>query len=179
MITIISGTNRKNSKTKIVAESYLELFKKATDEEVNFLPLCEVSNDMLKDGMYQADGQSEDVARLQDEMILPAQKFFIVSPEYNGGIPGILKLFIDAISVREYKSTFKNKKVGLAGVASGRAGNLRGMDQLTGVFNHVGSIVMPNMLPISGVGGLTNHERVTDEGTLNAMQQQVEEFVAF
>ena len=179
MITVISGTNRKNSKTKIVAETYLSLFKEATDEEVKLLALCELPDDLIKESMYMADGQSEGIVKLQDELIIPVEKFFIVSPEYNGGMAGILKLFIDAISVRNYQATFKAKKIGLAGVASGRAGNLRGMDQLTGIFNHVGSIVMPNKLPLSGIGNITDGNGVTDEGTLKAMQAQVESFVAF
>jgi NAD(P)H-dependent FMN reductase len=49
-------------------------------------------------------------------------------------VPGSLKLFIDACSVREYKQNFKGKKAALVGIASGRAGNLRGMDHLTGVM---------------------------------------------
>lgn len=179
MITIISGTNRKNSKTEIVSKTYLELFKKNTDEAVNFFSLDNLPADFLNEAMYSLDGQSIVLAKLQDEIIIPANKFFVVSPEYNGGMPGILKLFLDAISVRENAANFKTKKVGLAGVASGRAGNLRGLDQLTTVFNHVGSIVMPNKLPISGISSVTDDHTVTDEGTLDTMEKQVKDFIAF
>jgi len=179
MITVISGTNRKNSKTRIIAEAYVELFKKETDEPVHFLPLDELPESLMNDVMYSAEGQSKEIGKIQDEIILPANKFFIISPEYNGSYPGILKLFLDAISIREYGATFKGKKVGLAGVASGRAGNLRGMDHLTGVFNHVGSIVFPNKLPLSKVGALTDDHSVTNEDTLETMQKQVAAFVAF
>jgi chromate reductase len=81
----------------------------------------------------------------------------VVSPEYNGSFPGVLKLFLDALSVKDYKKTFSGKRVSLIGVASGRAGNFRGMEHLTGIFNYLNMIVMPNKLPISSV------EKVIDE----------------
>ncbi|MFT6709600.1 MAG: chromate reductase, partial [Flavobacteriales bacterium] len=79
MITIISGTNRKNSKTEIVSKTYLELFKKNTDEAVNFLSLDNLPADFLNEAMYSLDGQSIVLAKLQDEIIIPANKFFVVS----------------------------------------------------------------------------------------------------
>jgi chromate reductase, NAD(P)H dehydrogenase (quinone) len=179
MITVISGTNRKNSKTRIVANTYFELFKKATNAPVHFIALDEVPLDFITEHMYKAEGQSKSLADLQNEKLVPANKFFIVSPEYNGGMAGILKLFLDAVSIREYAATFKGKKAGLAGVSSGRAGNLRGLDQLTGVLNHVGTMVMPSSLPISGIEKLTDGTTVTDPGTLQSMTKQVQAFVAF
>lgn len=179
MITVISGTNRKNSKTRVIAYAYYEFFKKATDEPVHFLALEDLPLDILNENMYAADGQSEALGKMQDEMIIPANKLFIVSPEYNGGVSGILKLFIDAISIREYAATFKGKKAGLAGVASGRAGNLRGMDQLTGILNHVGMTIMPNKLPISALGTITDDSSITDAAALESIEKHVADFVSF
>lgn len=179
MITIISGTNRNNSKTEVVSKTYLELFKKNTEEQVNYISMQDLPDDLLHNAMYSPDGQSKALAKIQDDFIIPAGKYFIVSPEYNGGIPGVLKLFLDAISIREYGATFKTKKVGLAGVASGRAGNLRGLDQLTSIFNHTGSVVLPNKLPLSNIGALTDDHTVTDEATLDTMEKQVQEFINF
>jgi chromate reductase, NAD(P)H dehydrogenase (quinone) len=179
MITIISGTNRKNSQTRIVANTYFELFKKATDAPVHLIALEDVPMDFISEHMYDADGQSKSLSDLQNEKLLPANKFFIVSPEYNGGVAGILKLFLDAVSIREYAATFKGKKAALAGVSSGRAGNLRGLDQLTGILNHLGTMVMPSTLPLSGIDKLTDGSLVTDPGTLQNMTKQVKAFVEF
>jgi len=68
----------------------------------------------------------------------------------------------------------------LVGVASGRAGNLRGMDHLTGVFNHVGSIVFPNKLPISNCKDVVDElGDVQDKGALGSMEDQVGAFLAW
>ena len=88
--------------------------------------------------------------------MLAADKFWFVFPEYNGGIPGMLKLFLDAISVRAYKATFHGKKACLTGISTGRAGNLRGLDQLTNILNYLQVIVHPNKVPISSISRLKN-----------------------
>jgi len=130
--------------------------------------------------MYEADTQSPSLARLQDEFMLPAEKFVYIVPEYNGGFPGVLKLFIDACSIRDYKKTFSGKKAALVGIASGRAGNLRGLEHLTGILNHVGTIVLPNRLPISSIEKLMDDQgNITDPGTLKAIDKQLTDFLLF
>ncbi|MBK8705893.1 MAG: hypothetical protein IPN33_21635 [Saprospiraceae bacterium] len=67
----------------------------------------------------------------------------------------------------------------MVGIATGRAGNLRGIDQLTGVLNHVGTIVLPNKLPISRIYSIMNKQgEIVDIPTLKVMQKQVEELLA-
>ena len=180
MITVISGTNRKNSETLLFAKHYTERFRSLSQESIKLLALEDLPQSMLHPDMYAADQQSKELADIQDEFMIPADKFFILVPEYNGSIPGIMKLFLDACSVREYKATFKHKKVGLAGIASGRAGNLRGMDHLASVFHHVGSLVFPNMLPISSISQLVDENKtITHEKTLKTIDNQIETFLAF
>lgn len=179
MITIISGTNRRNSKCLKFALQYQEFIEGATDEPVNLISLEDIPQDWLHIDMYDATAQSDSIVLLQNEFILPATKLFFVIPEYNGSFPGILKLFIDAISVRDYAGNFKNKKAGIAGVASGRAGNLRGMDHLVGVLHHVGMHVMPSQIPYSAIATIMEREEIVDPATLNIMQQHAEEFVNY
>lgn len=128
MITVISATNRKDSEAQDFAKFYVKTLSARTSEEVKLLALEEIPHDWFHPDMYAEKGQSPSLARLQDEYMLPAGKFVFVIPEYNGSFPGVLKLFLDACSVRKYHETFKGKKAALLGVASGRAGNLRGMD---------------------------------------------------
>jgi NAD(P)H-dependent FMN reductase len=112
--------------------------------------------------------------------MIPANKFLIILPEYNGGIPGVLKMFLDACSVREISKTFDGKKVAMVGLASGRAGNLRGMDHLTAVMNYLGCIVMPNKLPISGLEKMIDKNgQIIDPEMLDAIKKQVKDFIAF
>lgn len=180
MITIISGTNRPNSETRRVAELYTSRLRARTKETIKFLSLENVPADLIQIEMYSIPGQSAELAAIQDEFLIPAEKLVVISPEYNGSFPGILKLFLDACSVRELKPTFAGKKAALVGVASGRAGNLRGMDHLCGVFNYLGVAILPLQLPISSIKSLKNEAgEIVDDNTIQAIDRQIDAFINF
>jgi NAD(P)H-dependent FMN reductase len=179
MITVISGTNRQNSQCLQFAALYHSMLEEIVPEEsVKLLSLEQIPHDWFHPDMYSK--QSPSLSKLQDEYILPAEKLVFVTPEYNGSIPGAVKLFIDACSVREYSRNFTGKKAALVGIASGRAGNLRGMEHLTGVLNYLGTIIMPDKLPISSISKLKNgNGEIADEATLKVMRAHAEAFVGF
>lgn len=180
MITVISGTNRTNSECRTFAEKFTAILRAKTEEEIRLLLLEEIPHDWFHPGMYEDDGQSPSLVKLQNDYMLPAQKFVFVMPEYNGSYPGVLKLFIDACSVRKYKETFKGKKAAMIGVASGRAGNIRGMDHLTGVLHHMGTIVLPSILPISRIKELVDDAgNIKDAATIKAMEAHADALLAF
>lgn len=181
MITLISGTNRKGSRCKVFAEQYfLFLQEMLGEEEVKFLALEDISQEWLAADMYVEERQDPDLAAIQDEYILPASAFVFISPEYNGSFPGALKLFIDACSVREYARNFKGKKAALVGVATGRAGNLRGMSHLAGVLNYLGTVTMPDQLPISSIASLLDdNQKIVDQDTLAVMKSHAQAFARF
>ncbi|MBK6784946.1 MAG: NAD(P)H-dependent oxidoreductase [Saprospiraceae bacterium] len=43
--------------------------------------------------------------------LIPSSHWIIIAPEYNGSFPGILKLFLDVLSVKQAKETFHGKKL--------------------------------------------------------------------
>jgi NAD(P)H-dependent FMN reductase len=178
MITVIAGTNRTGSRTKIVASFIYEFLKETSREEVNFLSLEDLPGDAFGNGIYSAEGQSKALGQIQNEILIPAGKWCIVIPEYNGGIPGIFKYFIDAISMRELKSTFSHKKICLTGVAAGRAGNLRGLDYMTVSFNYLKSFVYHNRLPISQINKQIEEEELI-ESTKELIKNQIKGFLEF
>ena len=182
MITVISGTNRKDSLSKIVAQHVFELLREYTSEEIKFLSLEDLPDGILHVDMYGSENQSKELAVLQDEFVIPADKFYFVIPEYNGSFPGILKLFMDACSVRKYKESFHGgKKAALLGIASGRAGNLRGLDHFSGVLNYLQISVMPPHQPIGSIEKLVDksERKLIDHDTLKAVENQVKRFVSF
>lgn len=182
MITIISGTNRPNSFTRRIAEHVSTALQNKTTQPVNTIFLDEYPGDFVHQNMYDSKQQVKWLSDLQDKMIVPAERFIYLSPEYNGSITGVLKAFIDALSVREYGPSFGHKKAAIIGVASGRAGNLRGIDHLVGVLNHVGTVVVPKgMLPISEVKGLfdAQHENLTHEGTIKSIDGVLDRLLEF
>jgi len=178
MITLIIGTNRPNSRTHIVAKAIEQILAK---KEVSYqvVDLEQLPAAFVHTQMYDADAQHPELRKIQDERMLPADRYLFVLPEYNGTFPGILKVFIDALSVREYKKTFTGKKAALVGVATGRQGNMRGLDHLVGSLNHMGTIVMPNKLPLSKVQTFITDGVLTDEATLSVLEGQVDQLMAF
>ncbi len=72
MITVISGTNRPNSKTRLFAEQFCEILRTKTDDTVHFLSMEDIPANTINEGMYSASGQSKTLTKIQDKMILPA-----------------------------------------------------------------------------------------------------------
>ena len=177
--TIISGTDRVPSHTRTLADFVVEEFRASSNGAVGLIDLAQLQGRFLLPGDYGADQQSEEVRKVQDELIVPATAFYIIVPEYNGSFPGVLKYFLDACSVRHYKESFAGKKAAILGLATGRAGNLRGMDHLTAVLQYLDITVMPNRLPISRVGGLIRDGRLADEQTAATLRSHIVDFVAF
>lgn len=178
MIALISGTNRPNSRTRLVTNAVHDMLIHKMDSEIGQINLEDLSHDMYHEDMYNADQQHSQLSNIQDTVIIPSDLWIIVSPEYNGSFPGALKLLIDALSVRKYADTFRGKKVALVGVAAGRAGNLRGMDHLTGLLNYLGMTVYPDKLPISSIEKQVDSDRL-NEGTTAALEKWVEGLAKF
>jgi chromate reductase, NAD(P)H dehydrogenase (quinone) len=166
MYTIISGTNRTGSNTLKIAAQYKTLLEgKGISTRLVSLENLEVST------------RSAGIRALEDETLVPSEKFIFISPEYNGSIPGVLKSLFDNSDIEK---AWWGKKALLTGVSTGRAGNLRGMEHLTGILNYMKMVVHPNKLPISVVNVLLNLDgSIKDEPTLKAIDQQLNEFIAF
>ena len=179
MITVISGTNRPNSKTKVVAKYYQQLLQNQSQQDVEFFSLEDIPSSILHNQMYEAEKQDESLNNIQNKYIIPSDKWVFVLPEYNGSFPGIMKLFIDAISVVDYKKSFANKKLALLGISSGRSGNLRGLDHMTNSMNYLGTKVFYNKLPISKINDLTNDHTVTDDQTKETLSNHAKDFLAY
>jgi len=173
MITIISATNRPKSNTLKVALNYSQLMEKQGIRP-KLLSLEKVPADIAFNELF--NNRSTAFQQILDEYIIPAQKFVIISPEYNGSFPGILKTFIDAI----HPDLNRGKKVALVGVSTGRAGNLRGMDHLTGILNYLDFHVMPNKLPVSNVLTLLDeNSNIKDDTTIKVLGKHIADFLKY
>ncbi len=166
MYTIISATNRVGSHTENVARQYQNILKEKGIESKLF---------SLKN--LNVLEENSEFSKAEDEFLIPAQKFIFIMPEYNGTFPGVLKAMIDTSDV---KKAWWHKKALLVGISTGRAGNLRGMDQITGSLNHMKMIVHHNKLPISSIDKVMDETgTITNKNTLQAIDQQLDEFINF
>lgn len=173
MITIISCTNRPASNTLKVAELYSQLLDKQNVSH-KLLSFEQLPIDIAFAEVFNK--RSESFQQLLNEYILPAEKLVFIVPEYNGSFPGILKVFLDAI----HPDINRGKKAALIGVSSGRAGNLRGMEHLTGILHYLGMHIHPNKLPISGMLNLINSDgTIKDENTIKALEKHAMDVVKY
>ena len=172
-IIIISSTNRPNSNTLKVSKIYFEILKSmkigAEILDLNVLPQNIAFNESF-------GNRSEEFNKLINKYISKNNIFIFVVPEYNGGFPGILKLFIDCIPPKEWA----DKYACLTGVSLGRAGNIRGLDHLTGILNYLKMHIFHNKLPISTIDKLFNEkENFNNDDQLKACQNQIEGFMSW
>lgn len=165
MITIIAATNRPDSNTLKVAKHYQRLLEKR-DLQAKLLSLEKVPVDLSFNELY--GNRSAAFQEILNEYVIPSRKFVIIVPEYNGSFPGILKTFIDAV----HPDLLRGKKAAFVGVSSGRAGNLRGMEHLTGVLMYLGMFIHPNRLPVSSILTLMDSQgNLKDENTLLVLEK--------
>ncbi len=172
-ITIISATNRNDSNTEKIANYYLTNLK-SKGINASLLSLKNLPQNFLFTDLY---GQrSPAFQTIIDTYIENQTKFIFVAPEYNGSFAGVLKVFLDAIPPKMWT----DNKALLTGVASGRAGNLRGLEHLTNVLNYLKINVYHNKLPISSVDKLVDTSaNLTDVDTKNVIDMQLDGFLKF
>lgn len=110
---------------------------------------------------------TEDARRLQ-AAIEGAAGVVIGTPEYHGGFSAMTKLIIENL---EFPSALGGKPVALVGVAAGRIGAIKSLEQLRGVCSHVGAIVLPGAVSVAGVRRAFDDEgRCTDKGVEDALR---------
>lgn len=172
MVTVISGTNRKGSMTLQVALLCAKILKEK-GEEVKVLDLFDLPHDFVFSALYGNKNAAFD--SILDEYIYAADKLVVLSPEYNGGFSGVLKAFIDGWNPR----MLRNQKIALVGVASGRSGNLRGLDYMTNVFHYLRLHVYPDKVPVSAVHTLGSDEGIHDASTKKVLDNMLSGFVAY
>jgi chromate reductase len=109
----------------------------------------------------EAEGVPQAVTDLRNA-IGAADGLLIAVPEYNHGVPGVLKNAIDWLSRPPRKSVLGGKPAALMGASPGTTGTARGQSQLrlSFVFTNTPAMLQPEVL----VGRA--HERFDAEGNL-------------
>lgn len=96
---------------------------------------------------FPGQGPTDDAKRLR-EAIAQAPGVVIGTPEYHGGFSAMAKLVIENLG---FPSALAGKPVALMGVAAGRIGAIKSLEQLRGVCSHVGALVLPGSVSIASV----------------------------
>lgn len=129
----------------------------------------------LYNGDVEAQGDPGPVADFKDA-IRAADGVLMVTPEYNHGVPGVMKNAIDWASRPPGHAALARKPVALLGASPGITGTARGQSQLRQAFEFTESYCMPQpeMLVFRA------HEKFDAEGNLTdePTRQHLAKFLA-
>jgi NAD(P)H-dependent FMN reductase len=101
----------------------------------------------------------------------------LVTPEYNGGMPGVLKYFIDML---KFPESFERRPVCFVGVAAGQWGALRPVEQLQASFGYRNAHIFPERVFLPGVNGLLDERgKLNDDDIVGRLRKQAAGFVEF
>ncbi len=173
MITIISGTNRPGSNTRrVVAE--LETIYDRLEAPFQVVDLAMLPPEIFSPAAYAAKPKSFEPF---SDAILSSDGLVLVTPEYNGGMPGILKYFIDML---KFPESFERRPVCFVGVAAGVWGALRPVEQLELIFGYRNAYLYPERVFIPKVHSVFDSDgRLTDSQMLARLDAQAAGFVRF
>ena len=172
-ICIISGTNRRDSVTRRVAALVAKTYR-THDISPVLLDLQDLPVELLSPDAYSEKPSSFSAFT---DAVLAADGLHVVTPEYNGGLPGVLKLFIDMLPFPE---SFENRPVAFTGLASGRWGALRPVEQLQQIFGYRNAHIFNQRVFLPGIGDLLSDDGTLPDGlTSDLFHQQIREFIPY
>ncbi|HEX9946939.1 MAG TPA: NADPH-dependent FMN reductase [Allosphingosinicella sp.] len=125
------------------------------------IEIFDLSEVPLYNGDVEAEGDPQGVARLK-QAIAAADGVLIATPEYNHGVPGVMKNAVDWASRPPGAAPLGGKPVGIIGASPGSTGTARGQSQLRQAFEFTDSYCMaqPELLVARA------HEKFDPEGRL-------------
>lgn len=174
MIVILSGTNRPGSNTRKVT-AHVEAHYKALGVKTHLLDLAELPPEIFSPSSYAE--KPEAFKKKFTDAILASDGVVIVTPEYNGSVPGILKYFIDMLPFPE---SFEQRPVCFAGLSAGIWGALRPVEQLQAIFGYRNAFVYPERVFMPGIHKLLDAAgKFTDPEMEKRLKGQAEGFTAF
>lgn len=172
-ILIISGTNRPQSYALKLAR-LLEAEYRALDLPVEVLSLTELPAEVFAGEAY---GKKPPGMVAIQKRVLEASGLHIVTPEYNGSFPGVLKYFIDML---KFPESFDGKCVTFVGEAQGMWGGIRSVEQLIQIFGYRNAHIYPDRVFIPNAWDKFSVDGVLiDDGIVKRLKKQVAGFAKY
>jgi len=172
-ILVISGTNRPGANALKIAHLVVGHYR-AADIAVELFSLADLPPELFDPSAYAAKPPA--FADVQ-QRVLDAAGLHIVTPEYNGSFPGVLKYFIDML---KFPESFDRKPVAFVGEAAGAWGALRSVEQLQLIFAYRNAHIFPERVFIPGVSSkLGPDARLLDPDLDQRLARQAQGFAKF
>jgi NAD(P)H-dependent FMN reductase len=156
VIEIVSGTNRPGANALRIARLIERLYAEQ-GVPARVLNLQDLPRDLFDPTSYAEKPAA--FGPIQDR-VLAADGIHIVTPEYNGGFPGVLKYFIDML---KFPQSFEGRPVAFVGEAAGVWGAIRPVEMLQLVFGYRNAHIFPVRVFIDKV-----HEKLDADGNLTS-----------
>lgn len=173
VITLLSGTARPGSNTRRIVRE-LEAAYADLGVPHAVLDLAGLPPEAFLPGAYAEKPAA--FAPFADA-VLRADGLHVVTPEYNGGPPGLLKHFIDLL---KFPESFEGRPVAFTGVAAGMWGALRPVEQLQAVFAYRDAHVFPGRVFLPRIHELLDGAgRLKDAELRQRLRAQAAGFAAF
>lgn len=134
----------------------------------------------LYNGDVEAQGDPPGVTALK-EAIRAADGVLFATPEYNHGVPGVIKNAVDWASRPPGQAALQGKPVALLGASPGITGTARGQSQLRQAFEFTDSYCMPQpeLLVFQAHEKFDAEGRLTDERTRRNLGKFLVAFAAW
>lgn len=176
-LQIISGSDRPNANALRVSKYLKRKYEFLEDQqiEVGIINLQEFPTAAVQGGKYGIKTPYEVKKFIQP--LLDADGLVVVCPEYNGGYPGILKLFIDYLPFPE---SLDKKPVAFVGEAKGAFGAMRAVEQMQQVVGYRNAYVFPERVFISRIDQNFDDEKgLRDDFQQQLLESQITNFAGF
>ena len=173
MITLVVGTNRPGSNTRKVAAQVAEIYREL-EVPLRVLDLADLPPAIFHPSSYAEKPKAFEVFA---DGILSADGLVVVTPEYNGSVPGILKYFIDML---KFPESFEKRPVCFVGLGAGMWGALRPVEQLQMIFGYRNAFLYPERVFLPRIGDLLDDGgRFKDAELIARLRQQATGFIEF
>lgn len=173
MIVLIVGTNRAGSNSRKVAAQVEDIYKELKTP-LRVLDLAQLPPEVFSPSSY---GEKPKSFQPFADAVLQSSGLHVVTPEYNGGMPGVLKYFIDML---KFPESFERRPVCFTGVAAGVWGALRPVEQLQAIFGYRNAYIYPERVFMPQVNNLLDADgKIKDAELVGRLKKQVEGFVGF
>jgi len=173
MITLIAGTNRPGSNTRKVAAQLEEIYG-GLKVPLNVLDLAKLPSEIFSPNAYAEKPES---FQPFTEAVLQSSGLHVVTPEYNGSLPGVLKYFIDML---KFPESFEHRPVCFTGLAAGMWGALRPVEQLQAIFSYRNAHIFPVRVFMPQIHNLLDDSgKIKDAESLERLKAQAEGFSEF
>ena len=161
-IVCISGTNRPENYTSRALGIVVDALRQSGNEPVVFdartLSLA-----------FPGHPDSGDGERLRTAIAV-APGLILATPEYHGSFCAMTKLILENLG---FPSVLAGKPVALVGVAAGRIGAIKSLEQLKSVCAHIGAIVVPGAVSIAGVQQVFDDQGRCTDATVETLLRGV------